>query len=45
MDHISVDLDILISSKVIYKAARLLREKIRIIVYEPYTITLARKAS
>jgi len=44
MDRISVDLDIIIGSKDIYKAARLLREKgFEVIVYEPYTITLARK--
>ena len=45
MDHVSIDLDIIISSKDIYKAARLLREKgFRVIVYKPYTITLARKS-
>jgi len=44
MDRISVDLDIIISSKDIYKATRLSREKgFKVIVYEPYTITLARK--
>ena len=44
MDRVSVDLDIIISSKDIYKAARLLREKgFRVIVYKPYTITLERK--
>jgi uncharacterized protein YqgQ len=43
-DHVSVDLDILISSKDIYKAVMLLREKgFEVIVYESYTITLARK--
>jgi hypothetical protein len=45
VDHVSIDLDIIISSKDIYKAARLLREKgFRVIVYKPYTITLARKS-
>jgi len=44
MDRVSVDLDIIISSKDIYKAIRLLREKgFEVIIYEPYTITLARK--
>jgi len=43
-DHVSIDLDILISSKDVYKAVSLLREKgFEVIVYEPYTITLARK--
>jgi uncharacterized protein YqgQ len=43
-DHVSIDLDIIISSKDIYKALRLLREKgFRIIVNVPYIITLARK--
>jgi hypothetical protein len=45
LDHVSVDLDIIISSKDIYKAVRLLRERgFEVIVYEPYTITLARKS-
>jgi len=45
VDHVSIDLDIIISSKDIYKAARLLREKgFEVIVYKPYTITLARKS-
>jgi uncharacterized protein YqgQ len=44
VDHVSVDLDMIIGSKDIYKATRLLREKgFKVIVYEPYTITLARK--
>ena len=44
MDHVSIDLDIIISSKDIYKALRLLCEKgFRIIVNVPYIITLAIK--
>jgi uncharacterized protein YqgQ len=44
VDHVSVDLDMIISSKDIYKAVRLLSEKgFKVIVDEPYIMTLARK--
>jgi hypothetical protein len=44
VDHVSVDLEMIISSKDIYKAVRLLSEKgFKVIVDEPYTMTLARK--
>jgi hypothetical protein len=44
MDRIPVDLDMIISSKDLYKATRYLREKgFKVIVYEPYTVTLTKR--
>jgi len=44
MNHVSVDLAMIIRSKDIYKATRLLHEKkFKVIVDEPYTMTLARR--
>lgn len=44
IDHVSVDLDILIDVKDVHKAVSKLRElKFKIVVAEPYTITLVRR--